>query len=436
MKKKSIIIIGGGFTGLSAAYELIQKKFDVTIIESEKSIGGLAGSFDVQTSKLDKFYHHWFTNDVHAIQLIKDLKLETRLLKKPTNTSMYYSNNFFKLSSPLDLMKFTPLKFTDRLRLGFLAIMARRIKHWKTLENITAKEWLIKIAGFNVYKVVWEPLLIGKFGTYADKISAVWFWNKIKLRGSSRGKKGQEELIYFKGSFQSFAEEISNSVKLLGGKIILNCPVVSISKKNDKWAVSSVGKTYFADYVLVTTALPIFTNFIKKWADSSYINKLNKIPYLANICLILELKKPLSDIYWLNINDPNFPFVAIIEHTNLDSKSNYSNSSIVYLSKYLPFNDRLYKMTSKEVMEYSIPYIKKMFPLFSKKNIINYYLWKARFAQPVVLKNYSTLIPSELTPYPNLYLSTMAQIYPEDRGTNYAIRQGRNIASKIADNSF
>ncbi len=436
MKKKSIIIIGGGFTGLSAAYDLTQKNFDVTILESEKSIGGLAGSFDIQASKLDKFYHHWFNNDLHAIQLIKDLKLETKLLKKPTNTSMYYSNNFFKLSSPIDLIKFTPLGFIDRLRLGWLAILARRIKDWKSLENITAKEWLIKIAGRDVYKIVWEPLLIGKFGIYSDRISAVWFWNKIKLRGSSRGKKGQEELIYFKGSFQSFAEEIAKKIKLFGGKIAVKNTVTSIHKKNDKWVVTSSKKKYSSDYVLVTTSLPLYSNLIKKWADSNYINKLRKIPYLANICLILELKKPLSDIYWLNINDPNFPFVAIIEHTNLDSKLNYSNNSIVYLSKYLPFNDRLYKMTKKEILNYSIPYIKKMFPLFTEDCIVNYHLWKARWAQPVVLKNYSALIPSELTPYPNLYLSTMAQIYPEDRGTNYAIRQGRNIAIKIANNSF
>ena len=190
----TVIVIGAGFTGLTAAYELAKKGFNVTVLEADEGVGGLASAFDVGGQKLERFYHHWFTNDLEVMGLIDELGLTHRVRINPTNTGVYYANNFFKLSTPWDLLNFTPLSFIDRIRLGLLAIRARRIKNWHSLENKTAQEWLKELGGENVYRVVWEPLLKGKFGPYADQISAVWFWNKLKLRGGSRGKAGKSGL--------------------------------------------------------------------------------------------------------------------------------------------------------------------------------------------------------------------------------------------------
>lgn len=431
-RKDQVVVIGGGFTGLVAAYELVKKGVSVTVLESEPEIGGLAAAFDVNGEKLDRFYHHWFTNDLEVMGLIDELGLQDRVEVNPTNTGVYYANNFFKLSTPWDLLNFTPLSFFDRIRLGLLALRARRVKDWRILENKTAHEWLKELGGENVYRIVWQPLLKGKFGPYAEEVSAVWFWNKLKLRGGSRGKGGEERLAYFKGGFVSLAEALASRIRELGGKIELSTPVTGFKQENNEWQIDTVKGIFAADNVIATVALPLVAEMIKGWAPAQYLDRLNRIQYIGNVCLVLQLDRPLSETYWLNVNDPSFPFVGVIEHTNFERAETYGGDHIVYLSKYLPHTDALYSMSSEEFLNFTIPFLKKMFPAFDIAWIKAHHLWRARWSQPVVEKHYSSLIPSEDSPFGGLYICSMAQIYPEDRGTNYAIREGKRCGEKLA----
>ena len=332
---------------------------------------------------------------------------------------------------PWDLLNFTPLCFIDRIRLGLLALKARKVKDWKMLENISAHEWLKSLGGENVYHVVWEPLLKGKFGPFAEVISAVWFWNKLKLRGGSRGKGGEERLAYYKGGFVALSQAIAQKITEHGGRIILNATVKKISKVNGLWEVETENCDYVSGSVIVTTALPLIANMIEHWAPEPYISSLRRIQYIGNVCLVLELDRSLSKTYWLNVNDPSFPFVGVIEHTNFEKASTYGGRHIVYLSKYLPHTDKLYSMDADEFIEYSLPYLRKMFPCFERSWIVGQHLWRARWSQPVVEKHYSQLIPSEDSAETGFHICSMAQIYPEDRGTNYAIAQGRKIAKRL-----
>lgn len=428
----NVTIIGGGFTGLMSAYELAKKGISVTVLEATAEIGGLAGAFDVGDVKLDRFYHHWFTNDTEVMNLIQELGLNDQIITQPTNTGIYYSNNFYKLSTPWDLLNFQPLKFIDRIRLGLLTLRARKVKDWKVLEKKTAREWLIELGGKNVYEVVWEPLLKGKFGPYAEKVSAVWFWNKLKLRGGSRGKSGEERLAYFKGGFIALANALADRIQALGGEIKVNTPAIDISFIDGLWHTTTLQEKIVSHYVIATIALPLVSDMIKNWASKEYIQSLNRIQYIGNICLVLELNRSLSQTYWLNVNDSSFPFVGLIEHTNFEKTDTYGGHHIVYLSKYLPYTDRLYAMQSQEFLDFSLPFLKKMFPTFDRNWILKAHLWKDRWSQPVVEKDYSLLIPNHITPYKGFYLTSMAQIYPEDRGTNYAIREGKKISDLVA----
>lgn len=433
LQNNQVTIVGGGFTGLTAAYELLKKGIKVTILEAEPEIGGLAAAFEVGGEKLDRFYHHWFTNDMEVMTLIDELGLNDRVEINPTNTGVYYANNFFKLSTPWDLLNFTPLSFFDRIRLGLLALRARRVKDWKELENKSAHEWLKELGGENVYRVVWQPLLKGKFGPYAEEVSAVWFWNKLKLRGGSRGKGGEERLAYFKGGFVSLADALAVKIRELGGVISLNSPVSSIRKVDDNWLVETPNGTVTSQRVICTTALPLIADMIKSWATQSYLDELNRIQYIGNTCLVLELDRPLSKTYWLNVNEPSFPFVGVIEHTNFERPETYGGRHIVYLSKYLPHTDALYAMDADEFLAYAMPYMQKMFPTMERSWVLAHHLWRARWSQPVVEKHYGSLIPSEDGPVAGFHICSMAQIYPEDRGTNYAIREGRKIGRRIAN---
>lgn len=425
---KSINIVGGGFTGLTMAYYLSKAGWQVTVFEKDSSIGGLAGSFTVEGENLEKFYHHWFTNDVHVLDLIKDLGCEDKVIQRPIKNGMYYANNFFKLSSPLDLLKFKALNLVNRIRLGFVVIAVRFVRDWKKLETITATNWLKKICGTQGYKVVWEPLLKGKFGRYAEDVSAVWFWNKLKLRGSSRGENGKEYLSYYKGGFASLADSMKDEIIKNGGNILLN---TEVREANTGQVITSNGDIYTADQTVLTTALPIIASMLSKSADKAYLERILKVKYIGNVCLTLELNRSLTDIYWLNVNDPDFPFVGLIEHTNFEPVGTYNGRHIVYLSKYLPTDEKLYSLSEEEFFNYAFPFIKRMFPDFDRSWVINYHVWKELYSQPLVTLNYSEIIPPFETPVPGVLINTMAQIYPEDRGTNYAVREGKKMAEEL-----
>jgi protoporphyrinogen oxidase len=429
---RHVVIIGAGFCGLTAGYELSKRGIRVTILEADADIGGLAGSFEVNGVRVEKFYHHWFTNDEHIPALVNELGTRDQIVFRPTRTGMYYANKFFKLSTPLDVLRFTPLSVPARFRLGVLALRARRVRDWRQLEALTAAEWLRRMGGEQAYRVVWEPLLRGKFGRYAPEIGAVWFWNKLKLRGGSRGKSGEEQLAYYRGGFAALADQLATRVRASGGRVLTGAPVQALVA--DEAAVAGVvvgGQRVDADAVVATPALPIVADLIEPHASADYVSSLRRIRYLANVCLVLELDRSLSQTYWLNVNDPSFPFVGLVEHTNFEPPSTYGGRHLAYLSKYLPDDEPMFAMSDAALVEFSLPHLRRMFPAFERAWIRRVHVWRARYAQPVVERNYGRLIPASETPLPNLYLATMAQVYPEDRGTNYAVREGRRIAAAV-----
>jgi len=432
MRKADVVIVGAGFTGLAAALELARKGYKVCVVEKDADAGGLAGSFRVGGERLEKFYHHWFASDTNVMNLIRSLGREDQILERPTRTGMYYAHRFFRLSGPKDVLCFTPLSFLNRLRLGYVALAARRVKDWKSLEPYTAKQWLVKHCGEEVYRVVWEPLLAGKFGAYAEEVSAVWFWNKLKLRGGSRGKAGQEVLTYYKGGFAALVDAVIDEIRRLGGEVLLKCAAESVTAANGKaTGVKTSEGEIEARAVLLTVPLPVSAALLADACSAEYVASLRKIRYLSNICIVLELSRSLSSTYWLNVNDPSFPFVAVIEHTNFEPPTSYGGRHIVYLSKYLPPEDALFRMSDDEAAEFAMAALGRMFPEFEQAWVTKSTVWRADYSQPIVGLHHSELIPAMQGELENLFLATMGQVYPEDRGTNYAVRGGVEAAGKI-----
>jgi protoporphyrinogen oxidase len=432
--KPHVVIIGAGFTGLAAAYEIARENIAVTVLEKSTDIGGLASSFETKGQKLETFYHHWFKSDRYAMDLVNSLGCREQLLSITSKTGVYFQNKFFKLSRPLDVLRFEPLGLLDRLRLGLMVLRGRRVKNWRELESVTAKEWILKLCGRKVYEVVWEPLLRGKFGPFAQTISAVWFWNKLLLRGGSRDHAGNEVLVYYRGGFAALLERIALEITSLGGTIKLGEPVEKLIAQEDCIrAVQTRSGPIEADAVIATPALPIIADLLQGNAPKEYLAELRTVKYLANLCLVLELSHGLSDIYWINVLDADFPFVGVIEHTNLVPAETYGGSHVVYLSKYLPETAELYRMEDEQVFEFSLPFIERMFPRFDSSWVERCHVFRAPYAQPVVECNYSRSIPPSEAPINGLYIASMAQIYPEDRGTNYAIREGTHIARMVTN---
>jgi len=406
-----IAILGAGFTGLSAAYRLLKKGHDVTIFEKEENIGGLALGFSDPKWDwtLEKAYHHWFTNDDSALNLAKELNHKV-IIKRPS-TDIYTNGQRFPFDSAISLLKFPYLSFPDKLKMGLSLIFLKLANNYKQFEDQTAYHWIKKYMGEKSMKLIWDPLLQGKFGKYKEDITLTWFWARIKKRTPS--------LAYPEGGFQVFADKLATEIKNKGGKIFLNTEISDLE---------SLQKDF--DKIIVTLPSPIFTKIAGNLPES-YVNRINSIPHLHAQVLILILKKPfMNKTYWLNVTDKKFPFLVIAEHTNFMDKKYYGGQHILYVGNYLPQYHPYLKMTKEELLKEFDPYLKKINPTFNF-SLLTFHLFVGPFAQPVVTTEYPKLIPEMKTPIKNVFLANLDMVYPWDRGTNYAIELGEKVADEI-----
>ena len=434
MNDYDVVIVGAGFTGLTAAYVLAKQGRRVLVLEADSTPGGLAGTFEFADSvRVEKFYHHWFNNDVYVPELVKELGMEGDVVTLPSRTGMYFNGRIWKLSTPLDLLRFTALSFWGRIRLGLMVLKVRRVKHWDSIEHLSIREWLEPLVGKDVFKVVWEPLITSKFSIYAESVNAAWMWKKLVLRGSTRNPKGGEELAYFKGGFGRLAAALVEAIRRHGGEVRFDTAVTGARAEGGRIAALQMrqGEVRGREF-LFTPAFPVIADILDKVADATWLARLRRVRYLGNMCLVLRLSHSLSDTYWLNVNDPGFPFVGVIEHTNFDMPENYKGTYIAFLSRYLAVEDPVWAYSDEEYLEFALRHLQRMFPRMQRSWILEYRIWRAEYAQPVTERDYSRYLPGRETPFANATISTMAQIYPEDRGTNYAIREARSVAAQVA----
>jgi len=441
----NIAIAGAGLTGLTAGYRLTKLGHYVTIFEKEPFVGGLAHGFKPAPGhnvshndadgtlewawSLEAFYHHIFTNDSAIISLVHDLGLDDSLFFKRPVTATLIPNDtrLYPLDSPLNLLRFSPLPFFSRIQTGILLASCKMNPFWQPLENTTAEHFIKTVGGAAGWRMLWEPLLYGKFGPYAGNIAASWFWARIKKRTPRLG--------YFRGGFQTVANELASAIKKQGGIIKTGVTISPIGKTINS-STFTVQSTQF-DAVLLTVpssvATKLYPDFPKSLsAQAGTIDNLKSIKHLWAQTLILETKEPILDtVYWLNINNRSFPFLSMVAHTNFIDRKYYDGNHITYLGNYLPDNHPYLSMDKNQLLKLFIPYIKRIQNLKSKIKIQNSYLFTAPNAQPVHTLRYSKLAPTIQTPIKGLYLANMDSIYPWDRGTNYAVELGIKAAEVI-----
>ncbi|MCH8228911.1 MAG: NAD(P)/FAD-dependent oxidoreductase [Chloroflexi bacterium] len=431
-------IIGAGAAGLATAFDLSSNGHKVVVYESAPFIGGQASTIPVGGGPLERGYHHLFTNDSAMIGLMADLGIGDRLKWYPSRVGTFTSGKVYKTTTPLDLLRLGALPFKDRIKLGLFALRVKRIKDWRSLEDQTADFWLREHLGGMAYEKMWAPLLKGKFGEYYDQIGMPWFWSKIQTRFASRqGIRGREVLGYPDGSFDTVFDRLKSVIESRDGEIHLSTPVVRVE------VVDGVAKALIVrpeggdearhEFDCVLSTVPSFSFPDLVDLPDDYLSRLTGVHYLAAVVVILEMSRPLTNIYWMNIADSDVPFLGLIEQTNMLPKEWYGGSNVLYIANYLDRKDTLFKMSRDELVDLYLPHLTKFNPEFNRSWIRAIHYNAVSAAQPIIGTNYSKVIPDHRTPVQRLYLANTTQIYPEDRGTNYSIRMGRELAVMIQD---
>lgn len=428
-----IAIIGAGVTGLSAAYDLLKAGYKVTIYEGSDHTGGLASGFQDENWEwpLEHFYHHLFTSDKHIIGLVKEIGMEDKLFFPRPVTSVIYKGEIVPFDSPMRWITFPGFNLLDVARFGLVSAYLRFTNPWKKLEQETADSWLRRWYGEKIYRTTWRPLLIGKFGPYHQQVNMAWMWARLKVRSPRLG--------YFEGGFQAFVETLTAAVEARGGRIKLNCPVQKIEGQEDGRLLIQVnGQSVSYDRCLTTTSPGLFQRMMPDMPED-YLGQLNKLKSMGAVVLVLALKHSLMEkTYWLNLPaetpdkaQSEFPFLALVEQTNYIDKKQYGGDHVIYCGDYVTPDHRYFDMDKEELVEHFAGHLHKFNPEFKPDWIRKSWLFKAKYAQPVPELNHSKNIPAIETPIPNLFFASMSQVYPWDRGTNFAVEIGRLAAKKM-----
>ena len=436
MSMARIGIIGGGYAGLTAAYELQKRGHAVTVLEKYGCWGGQAATVPLLDTRIEYFYHHLFGSDTYILGLMDELGISDQLRWIESKVGWFSDGHIYDLVSPLDLIRFRPLSLFNRIKLGLMYLYLPRVNDWKSLERITAHDWILRYMGPEIYEQFWGPLLRGKFGDMADQVSMTWLWGKIKVRGSSRqGASAKELLAYPEGSFEIITQALVDHLKAHGADLYLNEQAIGLTTAPDNprkvTGVVTKKGTYPFDMVVATVPGYTMLDIAPPAMDEAYASILRSVHYQAALVLLLVSKQSMSRIYWMNIGDRTMPYVGVIEHTNYVPPSEYQGRHLIYVSNYLEQDDPRFEMKADELFDLYLPHMKRINPAFDADWIEKKIVFRARAGQPVITCDYSQRIPDHRTPIEGLYLANTLQIYPEDRGVNYSVRLGQTISGIV-----
>jgi protoporphyrinogen oxidase len=424
--KPNIAIIGGGMGGMAAAYDLQRAGCQVSIYEADDTVGGLASGFKEPhwDWTVEKYYHHWFASDRHILGLIKELGWQDQVIFPRPVTVMYHQGRFYPFDSILAALLFPGLGWgVDKVRFGLVGLFLRMTNNWKPLERFTVDEWLRKWAGERVYQMMWEPLLVGKFGPYYKEVNMAWMWARLKARTTHLGT--------YRGGFQAFADRLADRLCTMGVEINLSEGVESIQPESQgALLVKTRKREQTFDQVLSTTS-PALMARLAPSLPGSYLQGLLDLKSMGAVVMVLAMKQQLSEqgYYWFNLpKNAGFPFLALVEHTNFLSSEYFGGDHIVYCGDYLEVGHEYFELTKEQLLERFLPVLPRFNPQFKADWVHQSWLFRTKYAQPVPQLNHSQKVPSIRTPITGLYFASMSQVYPWDRGTNFAVEVARKAA--------
>jgi protoporphyrinogen oxidase len=429
--KLKIGIIGAGAAGMAAAWDLARAGHDVELFEAEKSVGGLAAGFrdDGWEWSLEKFYHHWFESDKDMFALLEEMGTRDKVLFPRPKTSYWIDGKILRSEMNASAL-FLPISFLAKIRMGLTGVFLKFLtKDWRSLEKVTADEWMSRYMGDEAYGKFFRPLLIGKFSDRYKDVNMAWLWARIYTRSLRLG--------IYTGGFQAFLNDLAKAIEGKGAIIHLNTPVQAIGSQDGKPTLTVNGETKVFDRVISTGSPGLMLKLAPELRDTPYGKQMAELKSIGAICVVLALKQSvLTDgTYWLNLpatsadkRASQFPFLALVEHTNFMDKSHYNGDVLMYCGDYIPVDHEYFKLSDDELVERFLPALSKVNPDFKPDWIRKSWVWRAPYAQPVPGVNHSQNIPSLKTPLPGLYWASMSQVYPWDRGTNYAVQIGREVA--------
>ena len=413
---------------MSAALALREAGHEVDVFQREADLGGLIATFDFDGVEVEHFYHFLCTSDIGYFKLCQALEISEYLRFRDVSTGFYYDGKPYNFYRPQDLLFFSGIPLTQRIRLGLFALETRARKQWEELDRIPAKDWLIERLGEEAYRVIWEPLLSLKFGDFHDQISAAWIGHRVHRVAKSRNKMG-----YLDGGTRRLLDGLRDRLEETGVRIHPSQPVARILAENGR--VRGLGFEGHADFtcdrVVSTVPLTVLASLLPPGWEA-YAAELNRIDYIGVVCVSLKLRRPVSPHFWYNVHDDRIPFNGIIEYTNLNPMP-VQDCHIVYVPYYVATDQPTYTMHDEDAVRQSWEAVKVMNPALRDEDLLASHVARTPYAQAICPTGFLDLLPDHKAPLSGLRLLDSTFLYPEDRTQSGHVLRAFDCAARIGE---
>jgi protoporphyrinogen oxidase len=422
-----LIVIGAGAMGLAAAYHAIKAGHDVTVIEAAPEPGGMAAHSDLGGISIERFYHFVCKSDLPTFALLDELGIGGKLMWRPTSMGYFDGEKIFRWGDPLSLLRFPKISLVSRLRYGLFAFVSTRRDRWDAIETESAKSWITRWCGSEVYEKLWRPLFDLKFYEFADNISAAWIWTRIKRIGRSRRSLFQEELGYLEGGSQTLVDRLCEVIRQKGGIIEVDTPAQRVRCEGGRVAGVETAKGFLpADAVICTAPTPFISNLLPD-LPPDLLRRYASINNIGVCCLIFRLRKSVSPHFWINIIEPHGVVPGIIEFSNLRPVED----TVVYVPYYMPVTNPKFSWSDQALLDEAFSVLQRLNSKIVRDDIIVGRVYRLRYAQPVCEPGFAAKLPSVQTPIKGLQIADTCFYYPEDRGISESARLGKEMAANV-----
>jgi protoporphyrinogen oxidase len=425
-----IAVLGAGPMGLAVAYQLTRDGHQPVVYEADDRLGGMTASFDFNGIQIERYYHFHCTSDRGFMQMLDELGIADKLQWTSTGMGYWYRNQLQDWGNPLALLKFRGISLTAKLRYGLHAFAATRRTDWQSLDSAEATGWIRKWVGQEAWQTLWRPLFDYKFYDFAYNLSAAWIWTRIHRIGRSRYSLMREKLGYLDGGSETLLQAMAAAIRAGGGEIHLSSPVQQVVvEQNQLQGLLLTNNTELQkfDRVISTIPLPFVPRIIPQLAPE-VIRQYRALNNIAVVCVIVKLARPLSDKFWVNINDPDMDIPGLVEYTNLRPLQNH----IVYVPFYLPGEHPKFAEPDSVFTSKVERYLKQINPQLTDADILDIRASRYRYAQPVCEPGFLSRLPPYRSEVTGLWIADTSYYYPQDRGISESIDFGRRLAREAA----
>ncbi|MBY4828840.1 NAD(P)/FAD-dependent oxidoreductase [Burkholderia dolosa] len=427
MSADRIAVLGAGPMGLGVAYQLVKDGRKPVIFEADDRVGGMAACFDFGGLSIERYYHFHAISDHAFLKVLQELGLEDKMHWRETKMGYFYQGRVQPWGNPIALLKFKGLSLTAKIRYGLHAFLCTRRDDWKPLDKLEATEWIRRWVGEEAWEVLWRRLFDYKFYDYARSLSAAWIWSRVRRIGRSRYNLFKEKLGYLDGGSDTLLEGMRRYIEANGGEFRLGTPVTKVSIDGGKvTGVEAGGQLHAFDKVISTIPLPYVPRVMPD-LPNDILAKFASVKNVAVVCVIAKLRKPVTENFWLNTNDPDMDIPGIVEYTNLRPLDGH----VVYVPFYVPGEHPVYQQSDSVFIDKVKRYLMKINPAITPDDFIDVRASRYRFAQPVCEPGFADRLPPIQLPVQGLLVADTSYYYPEDRGISESIGLAREMARMV-----